>query len=332
MSKEHIQRRSCHQDALGRNALLTARFEGGGGDFFRSRFNVCVSHHDIRCVGSELSHEFLRTRRPGQRISGHRASGKRHGANLAMRRESKRRVTIARHDGEHILWPAGIVKQLCEAQGRSRTSKRRLYDDGVAGGNRRRDFLHQQIDRRIERRDARDHAIGHTPDKADMICPGCGNIQWKGFAPDLRQCRRRQLQEFGTALDFKAGHADRLADVLADQRGYFIAGGSQRRCGGIQPCNALVGRLFAICGEGDQGRRDRAIDAGFSGFRDLPDRLAALRSNEVQYAGGWFGRDRLATDEVGEDLKLWSVHVSGDFSGVGSACWPGMAPADGHPS
>ena len=130
--------------------MLTARLECRGGDLLRSRLDIRVSHDDIRRVGAELGDEFLCAGGAGQRIAGDGAAGKRNGANIAMRCQRKRRFTLTGHHAEQIPGPAGIVEQLREPQGGPRSRERRLGDDGVAGGDRGRDFLHQQIDRRVE--------------------------------------------------------------------------------------------------------------------------------------------------------------------------------------
>ena len=235
---------------------------------------------------------------------------------------------------EQVPWPAGFWNSCASRKRRAGARRRRLDDDGVACGDGRRDLLHQQIDRRVERRDAGDHAIGHAPDNADMTVPGCG--RYPAAASRRRAASGRggaSSQEFGAALDFEAGHADRLADILADECRDFVAGVLQRGRRGVQPRHALMRRLLAIGGEGGRCRRDGAVDPGRCrirrSFRSIAPVCGAIRSIRCRTDRAATGLPSTKSVKM-RDMR--AVHVSADSAAAGSACWRGTAPADGRPS
>ena len=111
--------------------------------------------------------ELLGAGRADKLVAGSRAAGERDDRNQRVGYEGARRVAPARHDIEQAVRHARLLERLGDQERDFGAGRRRLHHDRVADGQRRRDFLDQQIGRPIERRDGADDAIGHPNREAE---------------------------------------------------------------------------------------------------------------------------------------------------------------------
>ena len=174
---------------------------------------------------------------------------------------------------------------------------RGLQDEGVAAGDRRREFPHRDHRREVEGRDAGDDAqrLAHRID----IDAGAGAVRI--FALHQMRDAGRELADFQAALDVALGVRHRLAVFAREQVGERI--------------HVAVQKLDEL--HHDPGA-PLWVDGSPAGLRRLGvlDRLAHLRFGGERHAGGDFARHgrehiaeaprralhMLAADEMGEFL------------------------------
>ena len=205
------------------------------------------------------------------------------------------RLLVAVDDVEHAGRQAGLDQQLGEPHRHRRIALRRLEDEGVAAGERRREFPHRDHGREIERRDAGDDAerLAHRVE----VDAGAGAF---GVLA-LHQVRDAagELDHLEAALDVALGVGDGLAvlgreelgevlDVLLDQLQELEHDPRAPLRVGRGP-----GRLRGL------GIGDGLLDLGLGGEGDLGLDLAGIG---VEHVAGAAGRalDLLAADEVAD--------------------------------
>ncbi len=128
------------------------------------------------------------------------------------------RFLVAVDDVEHARRQAGFDQQFGEAHRHRRIALRRLQDEGVAAGDRRREFPHRDHRREVERRDAGDDAerLAHRIE----VDAGAGAL---GVLA-LHQVRHAagELDHLDAALDVALGVGQRLAVLGGEQGGERI--------------------------------------------------------------------------------------------------------------
>ncbi len=109
---------------------------------------------------------------------------------------------------------AGVLQALDELERRQRRGRRRLEDDGVAVGERRRDLPGRDGDGEVPRRDDGDHAERLAPAEQHRL-GRVGRQHFAGAAPALAG---EVAQDVARPRDLAPGLRDRLA-LLARERG-----------------------------------------------------------------------------------------------------------------
>ena len=99
--------------------MLAARLESGARDARRRVGKVGVGADDVRRIGAELAHEFLRSRRARQLVAGGGAAGDRDDGDQRMGGEQLGCLASARHDIEH---PSGMPAFFIASASRSANS------------------------------------------------------------------------------------------------------------------------------------------------------------------------------------------------------------------
>ncbi len=99
----------------------------------------------------------------------------------------------------------GFQQDFDELQTRERSVAGGLEHHGVAGGQRRADFVAGQIERKVERRDGHHHAAGHAQREAEFSLPVGGAVQRQHFAADAFGLFGRKFDRFDGPRGFGGG-------------------------------------------------------------------------------------------------------------------------------
>src|SRR5579875_851716 len=171
---------------------------------------------------------------------------------------------------------SGGGRDFGQQQRRSRTLRRRLDDHCVAGGQRRRDLVAHQVERKIERRDRGDRTDRKTLHHPD--CAGTGGIEIERLVmpAEALGLLRGQRENSNRARDLGAGIADRLAGAV-ENRVLEITpafGDSLRDRG--QNFRALGARKPPRFGKGARGSIDRRIRLSGARPRNPRDDFAGV--------------------------------------------------------
>ena len=123
------------------------------------------------------------------------------------------RFLVAVDDIEHARRQPGLDQQFGKPHRHGRIALRRLEDEGIAAGERRREFPHRDHGREIERRDAGDDAerLAHRVE----VDAGAGALAV--FALDQMRDAAGEFDHFEAALDVAFGVGEGLAVLGGEQ-------------------------------------------------------------------------------------------------------------------
>ena len=127
-----------------------------------------------------------------------------------------------RQDVEATIGPARLLHALGQKQRAERSLGRRLQHHGTTGGDGRRDLVGDQIDRKIERRDAGDRAERETAHDAPAPGGELLPVEREIFAGDARAFLSGDVEGEDSALHFGARAFEGLAGFLCDGAGEFF--------------------------------------------------------------------------------------------------------------
>src|SRR5690606_19131562 len=219
---ELLEYRLFDNDALRRDALLAARLEGRRHDADSGVSYVGIGADDIGRVAAELSDEWLGARRFRQRMACRRAAGQGHQRYVRVAGKPAGYIAPA---GDYIDEPVGNTRPAEAFGDQQRFSdpfEGGLDDDRIAHGDGRRDFLHEKVRRRVERRERCDHAVGQPLGEAEPPRPHGQRIERQYLALHAQQLLRAEPQELRRAPDLDATGAARLAEGAHGDRGDLV--------------------------------------------------------------------------------------------------------------
>ncbi len=152
------------QQQAQRRTALAGRAEGAGDDVDDDLFGQCGRIDDHRVDPAGLGDQrHQRARLVGEQGAGDAARGRgragegdAHDPRVADQRFAN--LGAAGDEPQHIGRDAGLVRQRHRRGGDARRLRRRLGDDGVAGGQRGGDLAEEDRQREIPRRDGREDA------------------------------------------------------------------------------------------------------------------------------------------------------------------------------
>ena len=217
--------------------------------------------HPRHAVGGKLHQRLADRDRPGEAELTHDARSDQLAAD---------RVGDTMDELEHPRREPSVVQRMGQRAGAAGRFLGRLGDDRTACGERRRDFLGEQIKREIPRGERR-----HHPDRLvqhDRSLPGRTNQRPSIIAPNLLGVpvkHRRRPGHFLAALE------ERLALLLGHQPGDCLAPLAHERRRLAQDRTAFVDRGRAPLGVGPLGGGQRLVEIGGAGERHLADAFAS---------------------------------------------------------
>ena len=152
--------------------------------------------------------------------------------------------------GDHDLAPLGreacLVQDLREANTRQGCIVGRLHDDGTAGRNRRRDLMHDQVQRMIECAD-RDHDADRlTLRKGDPMLAGRRTPHWNEMTVLGTDCLDAQLQTVNRARNFDTRIDQRLAALRGSAARQLLVSRLHDLGGALERGDTLVNREPAV--------------------------------------------------------------------------------------
>jgi len=143
--------------------------------------------------------------------------------------------------------------------------------------------MRDQVQREIERRDARDGAewksLHDTPASGRVLLP----IEGKVLAINARGFFRRNVEDEYGAVHFSARQFDGLAGFLRQRAGEFVAAFGNRLRHAPQHALPLEGRQTPRSSEGLHGGRNRSLGMFAPRLRDSPNHAAIERRSDLDH-------------------------------------------------
>ena len=265
-----------------RHAALAGRAVAGADQRIDRLIHVGVRHHDHVVLGAaETLHAFAVGAAGGIDVFGD--GGRADEADRLDARIGEQRIDrflVAVDDVEHAGRQAGFDQQLGKPHRHRRIALRRLEDEGIAAGERRREFPHRNHGREIERRDAGDDAerLAHGIE----IDAGAG--AFGVFALEQMRNAAGELDHFEAALDIAFGVGEGLA-VLGGEKPRQLVEFLLHEIEELEQHARAPLRIGGGPGRlGGFGNRDRVLDFRVLSERDLGLHLAGIRIEDVAEA------------------------------------------------
>ena len=177
-------------------------------------------------------------------------------------------------DGERFLRPSGFENDFAQRERGEGGLRRGLEDERAAGGDGRRNFVRDEIERKVEGRDGEDGADGKALDQSPAAFVAFGQVERNGFAAEACGFFRGGLEGEHGAIDFGTGEAHGLAGfgddelrealLLFDERGGdvfedFAALPARQGAGAAQAGDGVVHGLAGVGAGGDGDAADEAL-------------------------------------------------------------------------
>ncbi len=173
---------------------------------------------------------------------------------------------------------------LGQPEGGERGGGRWFRDDGIPGGERRRDLVAEQVQRKVERPDGDDDP-DRVADREEepVLVPGRAfvGVRGKALSSQVTDLLGGEEEDPGGTVGLDPGVDDRFPDLGRDQTGHRLAVGLEPGGGRPQDPGPFVARHFrpAVLGVGGRidgrsrlvGGRDRRLADHATGRR-VPDR------------------------------------------------------------
>ena len=128
-----------------------------------------------------------------------------------------RRPSVERHDGDPVLGPAGLEHDLGELERADRRLRRGPQHDRVAGRERRRDLVRDEVEREVERRDAGDRPERHAAHVRDAALGAGQPVERHDLAVDALRLLGGDAEGERGAIDLEPRGLDRLARLERDR-------------------------------------------------------------------------------------------------------------------
>ena len=167
---------------------------------------------------------------------------------------------VARHHVVEAVGQSRLLAQFGHQQRCFNPGRVRLHDHGIARGQRRTDLLHQQVGRRIERRDRADHTTGNALCEPEV--PGAERdcIDGHKFAAPGGEFGRASAEEVCHPPGLERGRAPRLANGAHDAVDDGAGVGGHRLRYRLEPRESRGRGRIAVRLEGLGGTLHRGIN------------------------------------------------------------------------
>ena len=208
---------------------------------------VGVAVDDDARIPPQLKNDFFLSRVVLDRPADGRAAGKTDEPDAFIGDQQSRVFVREQHRVESAIGPSRLLDHFGQQQCGERRLRRGLQNNGAAGGNGRRDFMHNQVQRKIERGDSGDRAERKTLDDAPAPDGRLLPIKRQIFAVAADRFFGRDIESKHRAVHFHARALNRLAGFECDGTGklFFAIVDPHRNL--AQNALALEGRQ-AACG------------------------------------------------------------------------------------
>ena len=294
--------RDCDRNG---HAALAGRAVGRAHQGVGGLVHVGVGHHDHVVLGAAQRLHPLIVRR-ALVID---VLGDRRGADEADRLDVRvpqdrvDRFLVAVDDVENALRQSGFQQQLGQQERRGGIALAGLQDEAVAAGQRNGEHPHRHHGRKVERRDAGDHAQR----LAQRVAVHAGSDAVGELALQKLRDAAGELHHLDAAGDLARRIGQHLAVFTSDQRGQLVAVGLQQLLEpehhprAIERCGRRPGRerrLGGLYGQIDLARRSQR------------DPLALFAGGRIEHraAASAAAGDDLAADEM-VDRRAHGVHL-----------------------
>ena len=217
---------------------------------------------DGRGVAAQFEQDFANPRDLADRVGDRDAARKRDHGDARVGDQPVAHVRAADDDFERAFGQPRFAQNVGEMERGQRRVGIRLEDNWTARRNRRGDFVRDQIEREIERRDRGDHADRDAHVVANFARAPFRGIQRDGFAVQAAGGVGGEGEGFDAAADFAARIFHRLAAFLR-HRPRDVAGFILDYLGGFAEDRraALRGHVRHRCGDGGSPPNRRATSA-----------------------------------------------------------------------
>ena len=205
------------------NAALSGVGEASGNATVRGISQIGVAVHDGSGVAPEFQCDFLFSGTALDLPPNGYAPRKSDQFYPLISYQQTRILVRKRQDIKAAIRPACLLNALRQQQGRQRRLRRRFQDHGAARGDCRRNFVCDQVQREIERRDPRDRAQGKA--FHDAPAPSCKLLPVEGkiFTVNSRSFFGGDVEDKNRAVHFRARQLDWFASLLRDGAGEFFS-------------------------------------------------------------------------------------------------------------
>ena len=210
------------QNALDRDASLAGIAESAGDAAFGGVAEVGVVVHDDGGVAAEFEDDFLLSGAALDVPANGHAAGEADELDAVVGHEQAGIVVGEREHVESAVGPAGLLHAFGEKQRAERSLGRRLQHHGASGGDGGSDFVSDEVDGKIKRRDSGDRAERETAHDAPAAGGGFLPVERKVFAVDASALFRGNVESEDGALDLGARGLDGLAGFLREGAGEFF--------------------------------------------------------------------------------------------------------------
>ena len=295
-----------------RHAALAGGAVGGAHERVGGHLGIGVGHdHRVVLRAAQRLHA-LAVRGAGRVdvLRDRRRADEAHRLHVRMREQRVDRLLVAVDHVEHAVGQAGFLEQRGEDQRRRRIALRGLQDERVAADERHREHPQRHHRRKVERRDAGDHAerlaqrVG-VDAGADVV----GELA-------LQELRRaaRVLDDLDAARELAGGIREHLA-VLAGNDGDDLVGALlEQRLEAEHDARAGQRRRGRPAGKRRLRGFDGASDFGAGRERNAAAERAGRGREDVAEAAGR-ARRALAADPVGERGNIGLAQGRGGVHG-----------------
>ncbi len=265
-----------HQNALHRDASLPGIAESAVDAALGGIVQVRVAVDNYGRVAAQFENNFLFSGAALDVPSDGHAAGEADELDAVIGDEKTGIFVGERKHVESAVGPAGLLHALGEKQRAERRLRRGLQHHGASGGNRRGDFVGDEVDREIKRRDAGDGAER----KAAHDAPAAGGeflpVERKKFAVDAGAFFGGNVESKDGALDFDTRGFDGLPRLLGESSGKFFLALGYGSGNSTENALALEGGQAAGGAESLDGGGDGGLGVFVAALHDPGNQAAVV--------------------------------------------------------
>ena len=270
---ERLEDAAFDEDALHADAGLAGVAEGGVGGANCGFVEVGpVAVNDESCVAAKFKQDALAAGVSFDVPADFGGAGETHEFDAVFFFGEPRGVGVGEgEDGESLFGPSGFENDFPEGERGERGLRRGFEDERTACGERRSNFVGDEVQRKIEGRDGEDWSDGKALDDAPAIFVAFGEVERDGFAAEADGFFSCGFEGEDGAIDFGAGEAKGFAGFGHDELGKAVLLFEERGGDVFEDFATLPARQGAGAAEAGDSVVDGLACVGAGGDGDSSD-------------------------------------------------------------